>query len=459
MRDLVRRTGFRLLLLALLIFGAIALGLSSFFYWQTQDYLVHQIDSWLFREASRLAQIEPNALAGLLQSYSARNIETDHMFMLYDPTGHQVAGFKATLPQPLETLDQPVNMSAMADGKHLRIRGIAHRAASGYLVIVGRNLHELSEFDERLARAVYFGGIVTAVLGLAGAALVGLDASRRLTAVNVAIDRIIHGDLQARLPLARNSGDIGRIAAGVNAMLDHIERLMLEVKGAGDNIAHDLRTPLSRLLAGLERVRRRDPGREDYAFAIDEAIGEVHSILRTFNALLRIAEVEHLRRKAGFITVNIGQIAEDVFEFYDPMAEEKGIAFTYTRPSAEGPMIEGDASLLFEAIGNLVDNSLKFTPSGGEVCLKVLATEQECGIEVIDTGPGIPPEERVAVLARFHRTEPSRTVEGNGLGLSLVAVVAKLHGMKLTIGDVENGCSIALTFQWQSTPVLAVDAK
>src|SRR5438270_848053 len=209
-------------------------------------------------------------------------------------------------------------------------------------------------------------------------------------------------------------------------------------------LAHEVRTPLPRLLAGLERVRRRDPASEEYADAIDDAIVETRGLLATFNALLRIAEIEAGARRAGFKTLDLQPVITDVADFYEPMTERKGVSLVVDNEPASDGLLAGDPCLLFEAIGNLVDNAIKFTPPGGQVALRALRRGDRLGIEVSDTGPGIPEEERVAVLRRFHRVDKCRNAPGSGLGLSLVAAVAKLHGFDLAIEDAQPGCRVTL---------------
>jgi signal transduction histidine kinase len=226
-------------------------------------------------------------------------------------------------------------------------------------------------------------------------------------------------------------------------MLDEIERLMAEVKGVCDSIAHDLRTPLTRLLAGLERARRRAVSINDYETAIEDAIVETQGVLRTFAAMLRISEVESGARRAGFGCVDLTQVVNDVVEFYEPLADEKDVHLAW-RDDDAAAVIPGDPSLLFEAVGNLVDNAIKFTPAGGRVEVRTLAENGRIGVEVSDTGPGIPFCEREAVLRRFYRVEQSRNTPGTGLGLALVSAIARLHGMDLIIVETTPGCRITL---------------
>jgi len=216
------------------------------------------------------------------------------------------------------------------------------------------------------------------------------------------------------------------------------------VKGVTDDIAHDLRTPLTRLLGGLERARRRTTSAEEYARAVDAAIAETKAVLGTFSALLRIAEVEDGARRAGFMRIDLGRIAADVVEFHAPVAEERGVTLSFDPESPSLTQMSGDPSLLFEAISNLVDNAIKFSPIGGSVRVRTFSTKGRIGVVVSDNGPGIPAHEREAVLRRFHRLEKSRHTPGSGLGLSLVAAVAKLHGLTLSIDSSFPGSCVTL---------------
>jgi signal transduction histidine kinase len=227
-------------------------------------------------------------------------------------------------------------------------------------------------------------------------------------------------------------------------MLDEIERLMHEVKGVCDAIAHDLRTPLTRMLGGLERAQRRAKTEAEYRAAIDETIVETTGLLRTFNALLRISEIESGVRRKGFTNVDLAAVADDVFEFYEPTAEDKGIAFEVRRSVTRPLEIQGDRSLLFEALANLVENAIKFAPHGGKVRLTVFRGRTGAGVSVSDDGPGIARTEQQAVLRRFYRGEASRHTPGSGLGLSLALAVANMHGMSIRFSEATPGCEVML---------------
>lgn len=436
--DLLRTTSLRLAMLFIALFGAASLALFGFIHWETHGFLSGRTEEWLVREQSIFALLDREELVERLAVHAAEDPYLERPFVLFGPDGTRLAGSPVALP-PAAAPGQPLDFTAEWHGQAMPFRGLVRRLPSGDLILVAQDMRAMQEFDDRLTDAVAWGGLATAALGLVGALLVGLGAVRRLDAVTRAIQRTVAGDLSGRLPDYGGRGDMARLVRVVNGMLGDIERLMHEVKGVCDNIAHDLRTPLTRLLAGLERVSRRGGPPEAYKAAVDDAIGETKGVLRTFGALLRIAEVEAGARRAGFTAVDLAQVATDVVEFYEPLAEERGVSLTLAATGVARPEMPGDASLLFEAVANLVDNAIKFTPTGGCVHVETAHEAGLPGVAVSDTGPGIPPGEREHVLRRFHRTEASRSTPGNGLGLSLVAAVARLHGMGLTITDAKPG--------------------
>jgi signal transduction histidine kinase len=443
LRDLPRASGFRLGLFFLALFLAASAILFGFVYWRTAWYLHGEVDVWLKREmAARVASGEA-ALRQAVEDHLRLDPAGRRPFALFDPEGHWLAGNPATLPVPLRRLDRPFNLTLPRDGAPEPFRGIAHRLASGEIFLIAQDMSDIRKFRDLLLGAMASGATLVLVIGLAGAAAIGAGAVSRIDAVTRAIERIVNGDFSERLPGGGTGGDLARLILVVNRMLDQIERLMREVKGVTEDIAHDLRTPLTRLLAGLERTRRRATTADAYAVAIDEAIAETKGVLATFSALLRIAEVEGGARRAGFTILDLNTVAADVAEFYEPVAEGKGISLSLE--SAPTPAkLAGDPSLLFEAISNLVDNAIKFTPAGGRVAIRTFVGGGHLGIEVDDTGPGIAKAERKAVLQRFYRAEKSRHAQGSGLGLSLVAAVARLHGLELAIEDGLNGCRVSL---------------
>jgi signal transduction histidine kinase len=442
--DLLRTTSFRLAVLFLALFSAASLVLFGVVYLQTHAYLVGEVDDWLGREQAGLGAETPYELAQRMTEHLVLDPQNHRPFSLLDGSGRVIVGSPLVPLAPISTLDEPFDFTATVDDEPVPYRGLAHRQPSGNILLVSQDLRDLNQFRDRITDAMTSGWVIVLVVGLIGAATIGVGALRRIEAMTRSIERIVMGDLSQRLPVQSRSGDLDRLSAIVNRMLDEIQRLMNEVKGVTDDIAHDLRTPLTRLLGGLERERQHKTKKEEEQAAIDEAIMDTQGLLRTFRAMLRISEIEDSARRAGFGTVDLFDVLSDVVELYAPLAEEKGVGLSIAAAPARPVTVGGDSSLLFEAVANLVDNAIKFTPAGGAVSLRAFRTAGRVGITVSDTGPGIPAGEREAVLRRFYRVERSRHTQGNGLGLSLVAAVAKLHDLSLTIEDGGPGCSMTL---------------
>ena len=440
--ELPRTTSFRLAMLFLLLFGTAALLLCGFLYWQTKDFLTEREDETLVTEQAAFDGLDASDLRELLAAHVVMDPHLQRPLTLFGPVGERVAGSPVGSPVLAQPSDQPFTFTQRHNGRLVYFRGLIRHLPDRHYLLVAHDMTSIRAFGDLVLESCLWGGLATVLLGLTGAAIAGADAIRRIEGVTRAIQRIVRGDLSGRLPTRGDSGDLDRLAQEINFMLAEIERLMLEVKGVCDNVAHDLRTPLTRLLAGLERARRSAGSAEDYAAAVDEGIEEIRGLLKTFAAVLRIAEVESGARRAGFAYLDLSEIGADVVEFYAPIAEQKGVALSQAGDAAV--VMRGDPSLLFEAIGNLVDNALKFTPPGGRVELRTFANDGGRGIEVSDSGPGIPADQREAVLRRFYRTEQSRHTPGSGLGLALVAGVAGLHDMAIAITDANPGCRVAL---------------
>ena len=403
--ELPRTTSFRLAMLFLLLFGTAALLLCGFLYWQTKDFLSEREDETLVTEQAAFDGLDASELRELLAAHAVMDPHLQRPFTLFGPDGERVAGHPVGPPEfqvLAQPSDQPFTFTQRHNGRPVYFRGLIRHLPDRQYLLVSQDMTSIRAFGNLVLESCLWGGLATVLLGLTGAAIAGADALRRIEGVTRAIQRIVRGDLSGRLPTRGDSGDLDRLAQEINFMLAEIERLMLEVKGVCDNVAHDLRTPLTRLLAGLERARRRSGSAEDYATAVDEGIEEIRGLLKTFAAVLRIAEVESGARRAGFADLDLSEIGADVVEFYAPIAEQKGVALSQAGDAAV--VMRGDPSLLFEAIGNLVDNALKFTPPGADT-MRVPTTWQ--GIQVSDSGPGIPPTARgCAAPLLSDRTEP-----------------------------------------------------
>lgn len=441
--DVPRTISFRTALIFLALFICSFLALFGYIYWQTTGYLLNEVDGELYRAIDiRSSQPGPIRLQEMLD-HSKGDPNNLAPFTLFDARGNPTAGPMKSIPK-FGTLDQPHEFSWSAPGGHDRpVRFIVHRLDDGSTLVVAEDIHDIREFHELLMNALISGGSLLILVGLIGAVALGYSARRRLDVLTRSIRRIVAGDLGRRLPIRGNGDDIDRLSEVVNGMLDAIERLMGELKGVCDDIAHDLRTPLTRLIGGLERARRHRLSESEYLEAVDEALDEAKGMMQTFRALLRISQIEAGARRSNFSTVDLNKIGADVEELFEPLADERGIRLEFVA-AGRPALFSGDPQLLFDATCNLLDNALKFAPDKGRVEVRVIADAIRSGLSVSDNGPGIPAEEREAVFRRLYRGEASRNTSGNGLGLSMVSAVARLHDMSLEIHDAQPGCRMEM---------------
>jgi signal transduction histidine kinase len=445
---LLRTNAFRLAALYLTLFATSVLALLAFIYWSTADFIENQTEATLGAEIAGLAeQYDQRGLSGLVQVIAERSAGERGDAMLYlitDPLSHPLAGNLSAWPDgqvirpgwiafPVETGRGATRQTDMARATTFTIPG-------GYRLLVGRDLRDANAFRKRVTSTLAWAGVLTLGLGLAGGIVMSRNMLHRVEAVSNTTAEIIHGDFSKRVPLSGSGDEFDQLATNLNAMLDQIERLMAGMRQVTDNIAHDLRTPLSRLRSRLEVTLLEKPDPEHYAEIIRATINEADGLLVTFNALLSIAEAESGSHRAALAEIDLVEIVRSVAELYEPFAEEKGLTLTVT---ADGAVpVRGDHHLLAQAAANLLDNALKYTDSGS-VELIVAADPDGARLEVCDSGPGIPEDRRAAVFDRFVRLEGSRSTPGNGLGLSLVRAVAQLHGGTVTLADNHPGlCAI-----------------
>ena len=438
--SLVRLPMFRLALLYSALFCLSTLLLFAFIYWQTAVVETQRVDGQLLHDAQFLAHLRPGDLKDTIDNRVMPDFRRVAHAGLFAADGSRIAGNLPSLPANLK-FDGTVHRVEVPSA-HLTIRAVGLSLPDETSLVIGRNVESLDNLQTVVIHALELGLVPAMLLALAAGALASQRTRKQLQKVHETAERIMKGDLRERLPTHGGGDDLDRLASSVNHMLDEIARLMDDMKSVGDNIAHDLRTPLTRVRARLERARESAATQSEWHEMIDRAIAGLDQALRLITALLRIGEIEGGRRRAGFESVALQQIAEEIAELYEPIAEEKDVAFELSLSKV--PPIAGDRDLLSELISNLLDNALKFTPAGGRVHLSLTLEDERLRLEVADTGPGIPPELREAVFQRFFRSDASRSVEGYGLGLSLVDAIAKLHGFTLAIGDNDPGCVITL---------------
>lgn len=440
--EFLRTSAFRWTLASAALFACATAFILAFVYLQTNYDLTRQFDSLLVSNAALMTAPPIAALPNRLK----QNLEDDPRQVksaeVFDAGGRRLVGNIAALPAPLPP-GQPqttriTRISAQGAARDEIARVITVPLPDGGLLVLAHDMDQVTNLTTLFARALALGAGPALLLALIAGAMISIRTVRRIDRIAALSQKIMLGQLDQRLPTTGAHDDFGRFSRILNEMLDEIERLMTEAKGAGDAIAHDLRTPLTRLRSRLERARDA-PGKsaDDLRDAIDCAIQDVDGVHAMIDALLRIAEVEHGRRRAGFALLDISTTAREVAELFAPVAEDKGCRLVVR--ADEHYVVNGDRDLLFESISNLVDNAIKFTKQGGTVTLDVTRTPSGPCVVVTDEGPGIAPAERSKVTRRFYRGDHCRKSRGVGLGLSLVAAVARLHGFRLLIGEREGG--------------------
>jgi signal transduction histidine kinase len=439
--DFARTSTFRWTLAIASAFVLYTVMLFGFVYWQTAAYMFSENDVLLANEMRVFATNTPEQRLAEIDDRLSKDPRHIKVAGLFGADGHPVAGNMESLPPGLVP-DVPTGRVVFRiDGgerEMLRVRLAAHPLPTGEVLVLGRNIDEISEIAEIVGRALALGLVPAFALAIAIGMVLSLRALSRLSDVNQQILRIVAGDLRERLPTRGSDDPFDQLAVSVNRMLGEIEALIHEIAGVGDDIAHDLRTPLTRVRIRLERGREHAATLGELRTVADQAIAGLDQALAIVTALLRIAEIEHSRRLEGFSDVALAPLLREVGDLYEPIAEDKRV--TLRVDATDEATVHGDRDLLFEAVANLVDNAVKFTPEGGRVDLALLRHDGETVIRVSDTGPGISEMERGAVTKRFYRSDKSRRTVGLGLGLSLVAAIVKLHGFRFTIAG-SPGCT------------------
>ncbi|HUZ72053.1 MAG TPA: HAMP domain-containing sensor histidine kinase [Stellaceae bacterium] len=451
MRRLLKTNAVRLAALYFALFATSVLTVLVFIYFSTADFAQRQTEATLDAESRGLAeQYAERGLAGLLetiQDRSAPGHPERTIYLITDPFLHPLAGNLSRWPRATQIrsgwIEFPVEEMVGGEKQSHTALASVFILPGGYRLLVGRDLRDASTFRARITRTLAWSGLLTLALGIAGGVFMTRHMLRRVEAVNRTSASIIHGDLSQRVPVSGSGDEFDQLAANLNAMLDQIERLMLGMRQVTDNIAHDLRTPLARLRARLEVTLLERPDMHRYGEALQDTITEADRLLGTFNALLSIAEAEAGSRRDSWSVVDLAEIARNVAELYEPLAEENGLELA-VETDATLP-VRGDRHLLSQALANLLDNALKYAPAG-RIVLSAHERGEVARVEVADTGPGIPADRREAVFDRFVRLEGSRSSPGNGLGLSLVRAVAKLHAGACWLEDNAPGLKAVMTF-------------
>jgi signal transduction histidine kinase len=463
---LFRTTTFRLSLTYLALFSAAAIVAIIYIYWNTTVLLSRQLNQTIDAELKGLAeQYRAGGLDQLVRIVAERSgTPGNSLYLVADSEGRRLAGnLSAVSPELWDSLG-PVEFvyQRPATGgveKRLAFANV-FRLASGYRLIVGRDIEDRHELARMVRSAMLWGLGVMALFGIGGGYWVSRKLLARIDALAETTRTIMDGDLTGRLPVTGSGDELDRLSESLNLMLARIEQLMAGLREVSDNIAHDLKTPLNRLRNRVEQALREPYGEAAYREALERTIEEADGLIKTFNALLSIARLEAGAGGENRERLDISALLRDVAELYEPVAEERGIEL---RAETDAPIfVRADRQLLGQAIANLIDNALKYgapEPSSGngsrpEVEVSAHAKGPTAEIVVTDRGPGVPIPDRERVLDRFVRLEASRSEPGSGLGLSLVAAVARLHGGTLRLEDNEPGLRVVLALPVEGEALL-----
>jgi signal transduction histidine kinase len=444
-----RSSSSRLLALYSFLFVAWSSILMGVLYWEVTSYLNTLARHSLMQRQQLFSRFEGEQLDAALANSDKFDMRSVDAYGLFDNNLKPISGPIRALPDGLplngqiEELDTCID-SDDPDLPRASCDAVAiHTLDDRWLVLV-RDNGSLFAVTTLILRALLWGISLTILPGIAGWHLLRRRPLQRIRAIQASAEAIVTGDLARRLPVSDRRDELDMLADIVNAMLDRIERLMNEVKGVCDNIAHDLRTPLTRLRAQLYRIQQQSPEDSPLGEQMAQVIADADTLMARFRGLLRISELEDHQRRSAFDRLDPRPLLQELHDFYLPLAEEGRVSLELTIADDLPPLV-GDRALLFEALSNLLSNSIKFTPPGGKVSLIARADGDATFIEVQDTGPGIPAAEREAVFKRFYRSESGNVQSGFGLGLSIVAAIVNLHGFKLHIGvSPSGGASLVL---------------
>lgn len=453
---LIRTTAFRLTLVYLLLFALFAASLLGYFAWNTRRLINEQIATTVNAEIVELNELfARRGLRGIVFSIENRALRPGaNLYMIATPAGQSVAGNVASLEPGV----MAANGWSETAYRRLDDPGSAnHRAlvrvselSSGFRLLVGRDLEERRRLFGIVASAAQWSVLIVVVLGLGGGVFVARRVLRRIDAMTGTTRRIMAGDLSGRLPVGRSGDELDRLAENLNAMLERIEALMMGLKEVSDNIAHDLKTPLTRLRNRAEEALANAGSDAEYRAALEGTIEESDGLIRTFNALLMIARAESGQARGNMDDFDAAEVARGIHELYEPLAEDDGL--TLQVETTPAPM-HGNRELISQALANLVENAIKYGHPGASessatdhnaIMIEARRDGDRILLSVADHGPGIPEADRKHAVERFVRLEASRTKPGSGLGLSLASAVATLHGGELTLGDGHPGLRATL---------------
>ena len=446
---LLRTTAFKLTLVYLAVFAMFAAFLLGYFAWNTRRLVTEQITETVDSEIRGLAeQYREGGIRRLVFAIDARARRPgSNLYLLTTLAGEALAGNVGSLATGVlehvgwtETVYRRIE-DVEGNEHHALIRVI--QLPGGFRLLIGRDLEERERLYEIVIAAGRWSLAIVVILGLAGGFFVTRRVLKRIDAMSDTTQTIMDGDLSERLPIAGTGDELDRLAGNLNTMLDRIESLMRGLKEVSDNIAHDLKTPLTRLRNRCEEALRTSEDETEYRAALERTIEESEALIRTFNALLMIARAESGQARDNMSDFDAAEVARGVSELYEPLADDKGLTLKVEAPLTAP--VHGNRELVSQALANLVDNAIKYAAPAEvngahpEIVVKASGEGDRILLAVSDAGPGIPEADRGRVVERFVRLEQSRSHPGSGLGLSLAAAVARLHGGELRLEDNRPG--------------------
>ena len=443
---LLASSTFQLTLVYIVLFGASVMLLMGYLYWATIGFMSDQIDATVEAEIKGLAeQYRRQGIGGLISVINERvlrNPKGEALYLLVNRDGFPLAGNLEQWPSAVEDGDGWISfyLTGAPLGSELPhvARARVINVQGHYQLLVGRDIYNLLAVRALIERSLVWGVGITVALALLGGAFMARSVRRRLEVINQTTRRIRSGDLSLRIPRTHSGDEFDELAEHLNKMLDQLEQLMEGIRHVTHNIAHDLRTPLTRLRNRLEFLSR-EPASEQVREQIGEIIEEADQLLNTFNALLRISRIESGGYASQFERVELGPLLSDCAELYEALAAEKHQTLVLDLQS--GIYVMADRDLLFQAVVNLLDNAIKYSPEGGSIGLQLRGFKNAI-ISVWDQGEGIPESERSKVTERFYRIDKDRSTPGNGLGLSMVKAVVEMHGGTLELKDNDPGLRV-----------------
>ncbi len=447
---LLRTQAFRIVLVYVLLFAVSVSALLFFTYWNTRRTLDAQTDQIIEAEITGLSeQYQRLGLRGLAESVMSRSLHGNQaLYLLTDGAHRVIAGnldiWPAITPNAGDFVEFDYERRVNGVAETRRARGRLFTLPGNFDLLVAQDVHDRDVTQRMFSTTLPWTMGLILLFGLLGGALMSRNMLRRLDTINRASGEIMAGNMTRRVPVSGAQDEFDLLAENLNRMMDRIERLMKGLREVTDSVAHDLRTPLTRLRQRLEQSQARLSAAGSDTSEIEHAIADTDQLIGTFNALLLIAETDAGTARGAMSPLDLASVARDVSDLYEPLAEERNVSLTLATASV--PMIEGVRSLVAQALANLVDNAIKYTPPGGQVAISISQSFAGVDLAVADSGPGIPAHERSRVVERFVRLEASRNSPGTGLGLSLVAAVAHFHNAQLLLEDNAPGLKAILRF-------------